>query len=388
MKTPLRVIIVATLLVGFALLAAKASAMPMFARQIGRKCSFCHTAFPKLNETGRNFKSGGFRFSEEEEWINIKDMKYLPFAIEAEVEGYYNKTKSGGVWSDETDMKIEEVELMGGGAFGKTGRISALAVMGIEQTEGTDGSTEFDSFLGPVFIQVNDIFGDTGSALLNMRAGQWEVALPFLSQTQSLIHNKYFATKNLNVFTPEQRGFELNGSLVGEEETLTSPTHRYSLGLGRSEVNDDNSIREFYATYSLTFLERLSIGTIYRRGEEKDGPVDITNDRFGGAVELEVGPALISGSYFRYDNENNDQLDNYMAEISLFPISDLILSARIDVLDDDILDEAIFWSMALRYDFTESVYAQLEFRHLTDDDLVSGSNTRERKGRLFLVALF
>ena len=47
--------------------------MPMFAKRIGRDCSYCHVAFPKLNETGRIFKTNGYRFAEEEEWEEVAE---------------------------------------------------------------------------------------------------------------------------------------------------------------------------------------------------------------------------------------------------------------------------------------------------------------------------
>ncbi|HET6400738.1 MAG TPA: hypothetical protein VFH95_04990 [Candidatus Kapabacteria bacterium] len=37
------------------------SAMPIFARKYGFKCSYCHTTIPRLNETGFRFRAAGFR---------------------------------------------------------------------------------------------------------------------------------------------------------------------------------------------------------------------------------------------------------------------------------------------------------------------------------------
>ena len=261
-----------------------ASSMPHFARRIGRTCTYCHISFPKLNETGRTFRANGYRFADEEEWMAVKDLLTVPASLEVEVEGAYNRTRASGVKAEDSDLIVEEVELMGGGAFGKTGRVSVLGVIGVMQH--SDGS--FESFIGPSFVQVNDLVGSTGGGLLNVRAGQWEVAPAILSAGQGVIHNKYLAHTTLKVLTPEQRAIELNGQIVGEEET-NWPTHRYQIGLTREDVNDSHKMQGFYGAYSLTVRERYSLAGIYRHGKEKSGGVDVDYNRYGAAGEIELG---------------------------------------------------------------------------------------------------
>ena len=230
----------------------------MFAKRIGRDCSYCHVTFPKLNETGRIFKANGFRFAEEEEWEDVKDMSALPLAMEVEIEGLFNKTKSAGVWSDESDMKIEEVEVLAAATLGKEGKVSVLGVIGIEETD-----TGFEAF-SHGYIQINDLIGTRGEGVLNLKAGEYEVALPFLSDTQRIVKNSYLAERSLNVFSVSQRAVELNGSILGEEET-SEPTHRYAIGISREDVNSDNKFKGLFASYSLTFMEKYNIGAIFRQ---------------------------------------------------------------------------------------------------------------------------
>jgi hypothetical protein len=45
----------------------QAEAIPAFSRQTEKSCSTCHDAFPKLNQTGQNFRTNGFRFPEDKE---------------------------------------------------------------------------------------------------------------------------------------------------------------------------------------------------------------------------------------------------------------------------------------------------------------------------------
>ncbi|MBI5810438.1 MAG: hypothetical protein HZB21_04530, partial [Deltaproteobacteria bacterium] len=117
------------------LLPEAASALPLFARQVGRNCTYCHTIIPKLNETGRIYKSNGYRFEAEKEWKDVKDMTVLPVSFEAEVEGAYDKTTTSGVKTETSDLKVEELEISGGAALDKTGRVSALVSIAVSQGE-------------------------------------------------------------------------------------------------------------------------------------------------------------------------------------------------------------------------------------------------------------
>ncbi len=45
---------------------SSAQAVPNFARQYDKKCSYCHSAWPQLNAKGRQFKELGYRIAGEE----------------------------------------------------------------------------------------------------------------------------------------------------------------------------------------------------------------------------------------------------------------------------------------------------------------------------------
>ena len=362
------------------LMATESNAMPMFAKRIGRDCSYCHVAFPKLNETGRIFKANGFRFAEEEEWEKLKDMGALPLAMEIEIEGEFNNTKSAGVTTEESDMKVEEVEILAGAVLGKDGKVSVHGVVGLE-----DGTA-----FSHGYIQINDLYGPTGVGLLNFKTGTYEVALPFLANSDRIIKNGYFAEKSLDVFSTIQMSMELNGSIVGEEET-SEATHRYAVGITREDVNSENKFKGFFASYSLTYWEKYNVGAIYRRGEEDaGGGVDRTTNRYGIAGEVEFKEtALVTLGIFRAERSGLEDLDNIMLEALWFPLDELVLGARVDMLFQNNAEDALALSLTARYNIMLNVFAQLEVRTLTDDDLISGgSNEEERKGRLFLVALF
>ena len=64
----------------------RAGAIPAFSRQTGKPCSTCHSVIPKLNQTGQNFRTSGFRFPEDTEREALQDLKHVPRSAEIEVE--------------------------------------------------------------------------------------------------------------------------------------------------------------------------------------------------------------------------------------------------------------------------------------------------------------
>jgi hypothetical protein len=274
------------------------------------------------------------------------------------------------------------------GAVGKTGRVSTLLAIRVAQTEDASGATTYEASAPAAFIQINDLSGPAGAGRLNLKAGQGEVALPFIGCSQKLVSNSHLAETSIGIFDCEQRLVELNGSIVTLDEESMAPTHRYSIGITRQDVNNDDKFLGYYASYSLTFKEVYSLGLIYRGGEERSGPVDINFNKYGGAAEAELGPFILTAGYFRSDRSGLGDLENYIIEAFVIPMKRIGLGARYDTLREKGKKGASSRSLMLRYSILNNMYGQFEFRALSDDDLVAGSNEEETKLRLFLTALF
>jgi len=382
-RGPLASAAVAFILVFTALLfiPASAGAVPFFARRIGRDCTYCHIAIPKLNETGRVFRSNGYRFVAEEQWQKVKDWKQLPVALEGEVELAYNRIKSGGVRTESNDMTVEEVEILAGGPMGKSGRVSTFVMI----TFADNGSGGADTSVGRAFVQVNDLAGPAAEGRLNVRAGRWPVGIAFLD-TMSPIGNAYLADSVINAITPSQTAVEINGSVVKEGED-TSFTQRYAAGLSREDVYSGEKLSGFYATYSFTKDETYSLGGLYRAGREKLGSVDTSYNKYGLAGEVDVEWAVLTAGFFKSDRNGAPERDDYVAEV-LFPVKRFILGARYDYLKEHGKKAARSHTFMVRYNILSNVYAQLEFRGLDDTALVTGANENELKLRAFLLAIF
>jgi len=69
----------------FGLLPEKSYAVPSFARQFGKPCSACHTVWPRLNVTGRDFKLTAYTDTAEDyermEKDNLDLLRYSPLSL-------------------------------------------------------------------------------------------------------------------------------------------------------------------------------------------------------------------------------------------------------------------------------------------------------------------
>ena len=108
-----RIFIAVVAIVGFVWSAA-AQAVPSFARKHELNCSACHTAYPQLNATGRDFKENGYRFLTAErvtDALEISDFlqleKHVPLSV-IFVARPYDKKDSGV----EKIRALHEVELI------------------------------------------------------------------------------------------------------------------------------------------------------------------------------------------------------------------------------------------------------------------------------------
>lgn len=425
-------------------LPSESDAMPFFARQFAKNCTYCHTSFPKLNENGRVFRSNGYRFSENAgsgEWKDVKSWSIIPLAVEVEVEAEFNSKEDNSVAMGdkfkETDLKVEEAEFMAGGSMGPNGEISAMAVLAIEQASNGD----VEAGMGPAYVQVNDLLGGVGEGRLNFRAGQWAIALPFMGVDQQIIHNGYLA-EEIGVFTGEERSLEINGSGVADEDSAM-PTYRYAFGITRTDTTVDSVIPDItldaesdkmlseYASFALTFKEKFNIGVLYRHTEHAfedvvsavDGHASLRDEeKLGVAVEYAFKKGAITYGMFKSDGKDYfDRVagqtakvydyNNTVVELILYPTKKIVFGARLDILEDTgarKLDafgsptgsigsaaDVEYLTVTARYNIIPNVYAQLEWRDHSDDDLVlddditDGENwTDVQKGRLFLVALY
>src|SRR5512136_1359395 len=76
-----RALILVVVLFAVALAAARAHAIPAFARKYGTSCQTCHTVYPKLTPFGEAFRRNGYKFPGKDEDFIKQDM--VPLGNEA-----------------------------------------------------------------------------------------------------------------------------------------------------------------------------------------------------------------------------------------------------------------------------------------------------------------
>ena len=371
-----------------------AQAIPSFARQIDKPCSTCHTAFPRLNETGRTFRANGYRFLDDPKGQEVWEMQSLPISFEAVVQAYQDEGQdSEGVdLPTESDVQVEAVELLVGAALGETGRVSVFGAVEVAQEEADDGSTEYNSEIGPAFIQINDLLGGQGLGRLNFRAGQFDLSLPFLSGEQSVIQSDYLAQAIGVLGDGARRGLEFNGQIIAGSGDATM-AHRYAVGFARTEYDGDpdrNSNLDPYAIYSVNIHENYNLGVIWKSDTEEGATPteDQTVDRYGLGANAVFGPVEATVGYFSADPDLGPTYDDVMAEVLYYVGKQAVFGARFDQASaDGAADDATAISLTARYNVLQNVALIAQYSHLSDDSNIITDNDEEEEYALILQLL-
>jgi hypothetical protein len=348
-----------------------AEAIPAFARQVKQKCTYCHVAFPKLNEFGITFKNNGYRL-QGTKGTDVWDIPAWPVAALAEIEVEWDDFDKDERGEDALTILQPEVEIFWGTTLGP--HISTFGEIIIERGEGAD--------LGPVFIQYNDLVGE---AQLNLRAGAYDVDFSFLSPARSILFSSY-AAEELGFFGTAV-GLEANGQILPEDEGLTV---RYALGytLDNDAYSGSQSdlSESAYGTVELTFMEQ-TLGAHYQH--HAGDAADI--DRWSVAAEFHALDAILTLAYFDVtmdgtgggdDPEGSDILVEF-----LYPVSDFVVGARYENLSDDGFTGAgdfEQWTLHGSWYARPNVQLGAELRFLDFSESSSGANDEDEavKGRL------
>ena len=327
--------------------ARESGAIPAFARQYGTSCSTCHIDFPKLNDFGKAFKDAGFKFPNDDAAMLKIPPVMLGAPANAEVwpkaiwpgtipglppigfqmSNYFQYTGTSRSKFDSltpagtlppfvptTDFETGLFSIFSAGNFG-----SGIAFW-VDDDISVSGANAAGG-LGEAYLK----FVDVGRLLklpknsLNLRAGQFELELPF-TQSKSIWISPYDIYTQANIgavnsafplqqFVNNQfalansmQGVELSGGLhtggynysitfvnqntggVGQDGNPGSPYYPSATGSNNGGVGiaSDANFKDIYATFNYRFnLERdeQSRGAIQAAGPS--GPHDHTYFNMG-----------------------------------------------------------------------------------------------------------
>jgi hypothetical protein len=384
---------------GLALVGAHpAEAIPSFARREGQPCGFCHSPFPKLNSTGMEYKSNGFRFPGEKVQ-NAWDMRGgPPLAAIAKIRAYFERTSSSGQnsQSDGPDIEVHEAEIMAAGNF--TSRVSGFAELEFE----SDGEPE----IGKTWAQVNDLVGEKGTGKLNARLGRTVVDLPFLSQDRRIIRSNYLASEFLD-FLNDEVGGELNGYAMQDMSEDASLVHRYGGGVSRTDRDSSNKIRRGFAYYALEMPDDVHLGGILQGGQDTDdtdgdfreiGLLLSGEDSFDtscGNVTLDMLYAFQAEHYANLpSNQDTQRFHNLALELLYTPVPAWTLGTRVDWLAETeqprANDNGWRVSQLVRWNVIQNAWVGVEYQHDDGgkDSPVTGSAKRSDTGELLFTLAF
>lgn len=302
-----------------------ASAVPSFSRLHGLPCHECHSAFPRLNPFGMDFKQRGFRLPREE-GTYIWDQTTLPISALAVGRLRISHTDdpvTGARLSTKSAFEIEEVELMvAGTAAPKVGYLLEFAQ---EVADGEEFGTE------QAWIQFSDLLP---GSLLNLRGGMMLNENYYLSQKRRLTFQRYLSPITFNV-----TGVELNGAWSGLRYAGGIVNDERESGDYTPAVNLDKKLAGFYLWSTYTIADQV-LGIRYiNTKDNSDNPSPIIDGRTRQQLDVTMnlwhGPLeLILGYFQNWDigGVNRQQRQNYLAEaiVEILP-EKLFLDGRFEL---------------------------------------------------------
>lgn len=274
------VILIATLLAGasvlLALLAAPpAQAIPAFSRLNGQSCGACHTAIPKLNQAGEEFRLSGYtRYEGGASIPKVPPLKVgklslpgiLPISIKGTVgfdavqtEDRFRETLRTTI-DTPNSINLEGFEIMAAAPLNRN--LSFFVEFPMAETEFENRRFRLEGPEAPevAMVSLNNLFIDD---MVNLRFGAYELPLgisPQLRRVSIAPYQIYDVTA--------QRLLQLEGaSATGIE------SERETFALGKPQL-----LAELYGT---AYSERLGVSNMYIRyhlGTSNDSNVNADNN--------------------------------------------------------------------------------------------------------------
>jgi len=279
-------------------LPSSAHAMPPFARKHNIPCSFCHTAWPLLNGTGRQFKENGYRFFRgEESGSIISDVLQFDedFPLGVIVKSRpYDKKESG----DSKLRAIHEIELFMAGPIYEN-------ISGHIEIEAEDENDFIPEASGSLTYHHSELFNFQASY------GSLLVADPYdtLSAARRL-------TRGRNSLIDQRfGGADNNGRLRDARQTIAlygRPIDWVYYSIGHSGVAKDAEgvqASNFHMRLALDVLDDITIGGLVVFGECKSSAgncaIDRNFTRFGLDFQGRYEDVVLHGGYMQAKDDFN-----------------------------------------------------------------------------------
>jgi hypothetical protein len=147
-------------------------AIPAFARKYDLPCSFCHSAFPKLNDVGVAFRDNGYRLGNDRDNPVNQPGAYFPLAFRTPV-GYQYTIQTHQATLEDPDQTIRSgsfqdfgLDILSVGTLAEKISYNLVFVLSDQSTIGLESA----------WIRFDEL---ADSSWLNLKAGIFEMDVPF-----------------------------------------------------------------------------------------------------------------------------------------------------------------------------------------------------------------
>lgn len=282
-----------------------ANAIPAFARKYKTNCSSCHTAYPKLNATGRHFKEAGYSLGGEKDAVGeekISDYlnwdKYVPLSGAIVLRPYDRESPGSS-----QIHALHEVEIISGGRAYKN-------VSSWFELEAEDDEDSFNVTLGSGFLTYSH------NSAVNVQAGygQFLFADPYdtysdmrrLTASHNPITNRrYLGADNGGRFRDARQQISLFGRTLNDKLF-------YIVGGGglASDTVADKS-RAYYARLAFDVTPNIMIGGMAMDGSCEVGTEPNNPDNGSQCGDRTGDPLTQDQDFSRYAIDTQIDIDNF-----------------------------------------------------------------------------
>jgi hypothetical protein len=327
-----------------ALLAAPASAIPVFARKYGFACTMCHSAMPRLNDFGQRFRTNGYQLPGKEAEEKTVLEAQAPIALRTAAGLTGTRFNKAAAMPDQVDLVLSGLDLLSAGVLGRN---IGYQLVYTPQIAGQPGVAEQEGSLEMASIVFTHLRGSTWA---NLRVGRFEPAYVVSS-----------VKRQLTVTTPDLYDAPSPGPSISETQTglelagYGRQPFRYAVGwLGgahRTDVEGSSSSdwpADFYgraawilgAGEGQTAGQRVGVtgytgvaraGTGERKGYWRVGP-DVSLN--AGYANLTAQWMFVHEDGAFYDLPSGVSWTGGFVEGSVMPVTNAVLFGRWDRVDE------------------------------------------------------
>lgn len=177
--------------------------LPLFARKYHMECTQCHSAFPRLNKFGMEFRQRGYRLEGADGTSPWEDESF-PLSLIGDVGVQYTRTDTADVITGARGSTSASAFRQTAVEFHTAGTLARKVTFHFDNGFANDTGV-LES--GMAFVQLDDV---AKGGALNVKAGIYDAEIPYLASSRRTTQADYMMPVTLDA-----GGIELNGTQKG-----------------------------------------------------------------------------------------------------------------------------------------------------------------------------